>query len=813
MAAGGGLNLADTGNPPPTPTSGETLSVISGVWSSTNSLGVTTPIAVISAVNNTDGTITVTSSGGVDTVSRAAITGDISIPVASNVATLATVNAAPGTYGSATQVGQFTVNGKGLVTSATEVTITGVVPGGAAGGSLGGTYPNPTVVTNANLTGMVTSVGNATTVVTNANLTGPVTSVGNATTIANNVVTNANLAQANAFSILGNNTNTAANVQYLTVAQVNAMLDALEIIDVTQNNYAEVVLNNQASAAANVTALNTITTNAPAGSTLYFPPGVCYINAVLNGGTALTSNFTFWGNYGASYIVMIAVLTGTGNWITTNVSTANPTAFVNMSFASGTSANPANQTLGSVIEFGNTLQPLVLNCIFSGNGYTDVMFNCLDFTGSNSANGGVVANCNFGAFNGTAMNFATGQGSTSVYGNLIEGLNSQGRAVAGISVQTPTTSGGSVLIDNCDVIACGVNLNIIAGAGTTLGSVFVNNSFFDQALTSALLISGAGTVVRCRFLGSWFTVSASSSSANCINIATTGTSAHQGLEFENCWILNTPAGGGTPTGMNISAAGEIDIDGNQIAGWTGSGINCASSVNSPTRLNLWNNTIGPAGGVAGNATGVTLSGSFGNLMMTNNNLNGNTTPFVDTSTTNTSSQKTIKGNQGLPLDRPNNVTATAIPLTTVTNADSNGGFFFPPNSIRAGTMIRITCYVTCAATAQTLTPHVLFGTNNTNADTAVVSYANSAGTAALGAALIEVFVFFPTTTSIEAAIRFTNLNNAATGVSSTAGVVAFGTNAAVAVTTTANTWLGLYLSSATAAAVTVRSIVYEVVSQ
>lgn len=43
--------------------------------------------------------------------------------------------------------------------------------------------------TNANLTGMVTSIGNATTVVTNANLTGGVTSVGNAAT----VITNANL--------------------------------------------------------------------------------------------------------------------------------------------------------------------------------------------------------------------------------------------------------------------------------------------------------------------------------------------------------------------------------------------------------------------------------------------------------------------------------------------------------------------------------------------------------------------------------------------------------------------------------------------
>ncbi|MES2286126.1 MAG: hypothetical protein V4547_10590, partial [Bacteroidota bacterium] len=42
-----------------------------------------------------------------------------------------------------------------------------------------------TVVTNANLTGGVTSVGNAATVVTNANLTGDITSVGNATTLTN----------------------------------------------------------------------------------------------------------------------------------------------------------------------------------------------------------------------------------------------------------------------------------------------------------------------------------------------------------------------------------------------------------------------------------------------------------------------------------------------------------------------------------------------------------------------------------------------------------------------------------------------------
>jgi hypothetical protein len=57
------------------------------------------------------------------TLGRAALTGDVTAGFDLNTTTLATVNSDVGTYGSATQVGQFTVNGKGLITAASNVAI------------------------------------------------------------------------------------------------------------------------------------------------------------------------------------------------------------------------------------------------------------------------------------------------------------------------------------------------------------------------------------------------------------------------------------------------------------------------------------------------------------------------------------------------------------------------------------------------------------------------------------------------------------------------------------------------------------------
>jgi hypothetical protein len=69
-----------------------------------------------------------------------------------------------------------------------------------------------------------TLLGTANNVVTNANLTGPVTSVGNATSITANAVTLAHMAQVATGTFLGRTTAATGNVEAMTVAQAKALL-------------------------------------------------------------------------------------------------------------------------------------------------------------------------------------------------------------------------------------------------------------------------------------------------------------------------------------------------------------------------------------------------------------------------------------------------------------------------------------------------------------------------------------------------------------------------------------------------------------
>jgi hypothetical protein len=131
-----------------------------------------------------------------------ALTGDITASGSGSVAaTLATVNANVGIFGSASTVPQLTTNGKGLITGVASVTITPAAIGAPT-----------TIGTGASGTWAIGITGNAATVTTNANLTGPITSVGNATAIASQTGTGSTFAMSASPTFTGTVTLPASQV-------------------------------------------------------------------------------------------------------------------------------------------------------------------------------------------------------------------------------------------------------------------------------------------------------------------------------------------------------------------------------------------------------------------------------------------------------------------------------------------------------------------------------------------------------------------------------------------------------------------------
>ena len=130
-------------------------------------------------------TLDIAGGTGIDTTGSG---NEVSVAIDSTVATLT---------GSQTLTNK-TLTAPTLTTPALGTPASGVMTN-ATGTASGLTAGN--VTTNANLTGGVTSVGNAATVITNANLTGDVTSSGNATSIASDSIINADVKSDAAIAI------------------------------------------------------------------------------------------------------------------------------------------------------------------------------------------------------------------------------------------------------------------------------------------------------------------------------------------------------------------------------------------------------------------------------------------------------------------------------------------------------------------------------------------------------------------------------------------------------------------------------------
>lgn len=171
--------------------------------------GVNTPIlatdSILTALENLQAQISFETSNAIT-----ALTGDGTATGPGSVAfTLATVNSNVGTFGNQTTVAQFTVNGKGLITAAANVTI----------GNL----------TNSNLSGSagITGANIASATITGSNIASATIA---GTNIANNTITNTNLAQMPANTVKANTSGVPATPNDASLGTVTEATSSVLIL-------------------------------------------------------------------------------------------------------------------------------------------------------------------------------------------------------------------------------------------------------------------------------------------------------------------------------------------------------------------------------------------------------------------------------------------------------------------------------------------------------------------------------------------------------------------------------------------------------
>jgi hypothetical protein len=553
----------------------------------------------------------------------------------------------------------------------------------------------------------------------------------------------------------------------------------------------------------NTAAFNTLYASLPIGATVFFPGAISGYNFA----SELTLNrdirVRFLGTGKGSSL--LRTTSATANLFNQTVA-GFYIVFQDLGFVSS-----ATKTAGAFINIGNNNAYLnILGCEFQN------YFQAVSYQNATAGNLGLIEDCQFDtpAVNGTSITI-NGSNINIVIADTT--INNTG--VAGTTGLLINQS-GAVQVIGCDFIG-GVNAMLV-NATATVSAVLICNTFFDQStLGSTVKFMGTSAITRIKFVECGITcgvVGGSGVTACEIAGTGTGTSIPEAIDFIGCDFYNN-GGSGTTNGILATGVRNFKVIGCRISGFT-NGINVTPyNANGITSFDIIGNTIGVTENFAANGTGILLNaGSFayGSFQITNNNFANNTTAQITDNSTFAATtaaiyNKVINNNIGI-IATPSiaNYTATTIPLTTVTNVDSHGGMFIP-TGIRPCS-IRITVYATNAATLQTLTATLRYGVNNSNADTAILTQAFTAGTAAVGSGTFVFDIDILTTTTLGANMKFFNGNNAATGIAGNISLFSGVSNPATIVTNV-NNWIGVYFSSATASAITIRSVKYEVQQQ
>lgn len=591
-------------------------------------------------------------------------------------------------------------------------------------------------------------------------------------------------------------------------------------IDVSANTTALVLPGNTAS--VNITNLNAILSAAPNGSTIYFPPGQYQFNAAW---TMPNKMFTFCGRGSnragspATAFTELRWIANVGGTLITLPGSGNGwyTQFRDLTFTAAT----ADQASGAVISANGNVGVNVINCSFQSAG--SFFFDVLSYdggNGSNSANSTVVENCVIQGYKGTAIRCNASGSSLVVSCSVIQGQWGGTGGTPAAAMAAAGISGGFVgalQINDCDVLGNVNNLllNPVLANSEVAASVFCTNTYFDNSGGSCIKISGTGATVRARFDTCSFTTAGT-------NFTTTGTNltaveiastfaygaGGQGLDFVNCNVLNTFGTTGTTNGFLVSGTADFSIGNSRIAKWT-NGIQVTpigtAGVTQPT---ISNNTIGPAGGYAGNTTGILLNGAtaYGPIIIEGNHLAGNTTtPFSDSSTVGATTTKYINGNSGLPAGSVAAATFNSTALTTVETVVGGLVLPVPKNSLKVGTVFRVTLsYKPAISTVTTVRIRLGSSASVPATDAAVIAVSNVAS----AATCLAVLVTQATVIGASAAhVGNGTISNGTNLISTSANAAATGT-----FDSTADGFVMVTLTNTTSTTTTIASGILEIVS-